>query len=190
VDVTGLLAGTGWASGLNLYVVALVMGVAGRLGWHDVPAVLTRADVMVTAGVLFAVEFVADKIPYLDNLWDAIHTVVRPLGAAALGYVVAGESDSIGQALGAIVAGALALSAHSAKATTRALVNVSPEPVSNIALSVTEDGVAGGLAVLALAAPVIAFGLAMALALVSIWFVSRFWKVIGRLRRRRAPRSG
>ena len=90
--------------GINLYLVALMLGVAGRLGWTDIPEVLTRLDVMIVAGVLFVVEFFADKIPYVDNVWDAIHTVIRPLEAAAIGAVVAGDSASIGAAVGALVA--------------------------------------------------------------------------------------
>jgi hypothetical protein len=153
VDVIGLIAGSGWASGLNLYLVTLVLGLAGRLGWGDVPAVLTRNDVLIVAAILFFIEFAADKIPYLDNVWDALHTVIRPLGAAALGFVIAGESDSIGEALGALIAGGLALSSHSAKASTRAAANTTPEPVSNLTLSVFEDGMATGVTALALAFP-------------------------------------
>ena len=135
MDAVGLIAGAGWASGLNLYLVTLVLGMAGRFGWSDVPDVLRRTDVLIAVAVLFFVEFAADKIPYLDNLWDVLHTVVRPLGAAALGYVIAGDSESVGQAVGALVAGALATTSHAAKATTRAAVNASPEPVSNVTLS-------------------------------------------------------
>jgi Domain of unknown function (DUF4126) len=155
VDTVGILAGAGWASGLNLYLVAFLLGVAGRLGWGDVPDVLTRTDVMIVAGILVVIEFVVDKIPYVDNLWDGINTVVRPLGAAAIGAVVVGDATSIGAALGAIVAAALALDAHAAKATTRLTVNASPEPVSNIALSVFEDVTVAGLVALALTFPVI-----------------------------------
>jgi len=189
VDAIGLIAGGGWASGLNLYAVTLIIGMAGRFGWADVPDVLTRTDVLITAGVLFFVEFAADKIPYLDNVWDAIHTVVRPVGAAALGYVIAGDSASIGEAAGAAVAGALALTAHSAKASTRAAVNTSPEPVSNLTLSVFEDGVASGLTVLALAFPVIALVIAIVFALASGWVVWRFWRAIRKLTERRRSRS-
>jgi hypothetical protein len=132
VEAFGIIAGSGWASGINLYLVTLLLGIAGRIGWSDIPEVLTRTDVMIVAGVLFGIEFFADKIPYLDSVWDAIHTVVRPLGAAGLGAVIAGDSGSIGAALGAVVAGALALDAHTAKATTRVVANTSPEPVSNV----------------------------------------------------------
>lgn len=184
MEVVGLVAGTGWASGLNLYLVTLILGLAGRLGWSDIPTVLTRTDVLVVVGVMFFVEFAADKIPYLDNLWDGLHTVIRPLGAAALGYVIAGDSGSIGEALGAIVAGSLALTSHSAKATTRATVNTSPEPISNLTLSVFEDGMAGGVVALALAAPVVALIVVLLLAAASGWLVWKFWKGVNRLRKR------
>ncbi len=185
MDVAGLIAGAGWSSGLNLYLVAFLLGGAGRLGWADIPETLTRTDVMITVGVLFIVEFAADKIPYLDSLWDAIHTVVRPLGAAALGYLIAGDASSIGQALGALVSGGLALTSHGAKATTRAAVNTSPEPFSNVALSVIEDGVAVGVTMLAIAIPVIAIGLVSVLAVGAGWVTFKLFGALGRLRRRR-----
>jgi hypothetical protein len=191
MDVVGLIAGSGWASGLNLYLVTLVLGFAGRLGWTDIPAVLTRTDVLIVAGIMFFVEFAADKIPYLDNVWDAIHTVVRPIGAAALGYVLAGDSASIGEAMGAIVAGTLAVSSHSAKASTRAAVNTSPEPFSNMALSVFEDGMVAAVMALALAFPVIALVVVVILALASVWLVWKVWSGVRRLfdrwSRRRTP---
>lgn len=194
MEAFGLIAGSGWASGLNLYLVTLLLGVAGRLGWGDVPEVLTRLDVMIVAGALYAVEFVVDKIPYLDNIWDAIHTVVRPLGAAALGLVVAGQSDSIGAALGAVVAGALAFDAHAAKASTRAVVNVSPEPVSNIALSLFEDVGVAALVALAVTYPILTIVvvaiLVVAATALTVWLLRslrRSWRsLIERLGRLRA----
>ncbi len=180
----GLLAGTGWAAGLNIYAVGLILGIAGRLGWTNIPEVLQRTDVMVVAGILFGVEFVADKIPYVDNIWDGIHTVVRPLGAAALGAVLAGEFADIGTALGAIVAGTLALSSHSAKATTRAAVNTSPEPGSNIGLSVLEDGLVGGVMLLAIEFPIIAIAVVALLVVFGMWLMIKLWKAFGRLRKK------
>lgn len=155
METVGILAGSGWASGINLYLVAFLLGVGNRLGWGDVPDVFARTDVMIVAAILFVIEFVADKIPYLDNVWDAAHTVIRPLGAAAIGAVLAGDAESIGTALGAIVAGALALNAHGAKSTTRLAVNTSPEPVSNITLSLFEDISVAGLVALAFAFPLV-----------------------------------
>lgn len=194
MDVVGLIAGSGWASGLNLYLVTLLLGLAGRLGWSDIPDLLTRTDVMVVAGILFAVEFVADKIPYLDNLWDAVHTFVRPIGAAALGAVIAGDSESIGAAVGAIVAGALALDAHSAKATTRVVANTSPEPVSNFVLSVFEDLSVGFLVVLAISFPVITVIVVAVLVVAAAAVTSWLWRVARRswrnIRGRRSTSSG
>ncbi|MEX2279291.1 MAG: DUF4126 domain-containing protein [Acidimicrobiia bacterium] len=189
MEIVGLIAGSGWASGLNLYLVTLVLGFGGRLGWTDVPDVLTRTDVLIVTAVLFFVEFAADKIPYLDNVWDAIHTVIRPLGAAALGYVIAGDSESIGEAMGALVAGSLALSSHSAKASTRAAVNTSPEPFSNLTLSVFEDGLATGVVLLALAFPIVALVVVIVLAVGSIWVVWKVWSGVRRLMNRWSNRG-
>jgi hypothetical protein len=186
MEAAGILAGSGWASGINLYLVTLMLGLAGRLGWADIPEVLTRVDVMIVAGILFAIEFVADKVPYLDNVWDAIHTFIRPLGAAAIGAVVAGESSSIGAALGAAVAGALALDAHAAKASTRVVVNASPEPVSNVTLSLAEDVGVAGLVTLAVTYPiptiVVVIILVIAATALTIWLwrnARRAWKKLG-----------
>jgi hypothetical protein len=186
VDTIGLLAGTGWAAGLNLYLATFLLGLAGRLDWLDVPSVLQRTDVMIVAGVLYGIEFLADKVPFIDNVWDAIHTFVRPLGAGALGYVIAGDSPSVAAAAGALLTGALALSAHSTKATTRAAVNTSPEPFSNIALSLFEDGLVAGLLALAIANPVMALVVVIIFAILGIWLVVKFFGAIKRVRARRA----
>ena len=180
MEAFGIIAGSGWAAGINLYLVTLLLGVAGRLGWSDIPELLTRTDVMIVAGVLFGVEFVADKVPYFDSVWDAIHTVVRPLGAAALGAVVAGDSASIGAALGAVVAGALALDAHAAKATTRVVANTSPEPVSNIALSLVEDVGVTLLVALAITFPLITVIVVAILVVAATTITIALWKVARR----------
>lgn len=186
VDTIGLLAGTGWAAGLNLYLATFLLGLAGRLDWLDVPSVLQRTDVMIVSGVLYGIEFLADKVPFIDNVWDAIHTFVRPLGAGALGYVIAGDSPSIGAAFGALLTGALALSAHSTKATTRAAVNTSPEPFSNITLSLFEDGLVAGLLALAIANPVVTLVVVVVFTILGIWLVVKFFGAIKRIRARRA----
>lgn len=191
VDSLAIVAGAGWASGINLYLVTLLLGVGGRVGWAEIPDVLTSNVVIGVAGGLFLVEFVADKIPYVDNVWDAVHTFVRPLGAAALGAVLAGDASSIGSALGAAVAGVLALDAHAAKATTRLAVNTSPEPVSNIFVSVFEDLSVTTLVILAVTYPlatlVVVAVLVVAATTVTIWL----WKAAKRAWcrvRRKAPR--
>lgn len=184
IETLGLVAGSGWASGLNLYLAVLMLGFSNRLGWADVPDVLARTDVMIVAGILFLVEFVADKIPYLDNLWDAIHTFVRPAGAAALGAVLAGESGSIGAALGAVIGGGLALDSHAAKATTRVVANTSPEPFSNIALSLVEDLGAALLVVLSLLHPALAVVVVAVLVVAATALTIWLWRIARRSWRR------
>ena len=155
MGTVGLLLGSGWASGINLYLVTLLLGIASRLGWGTVPEVFGRTQVMVIVAILFAAEFVADKIPYVDNVWDSVHTVLRPMGAAVIGALLTGESTSLTTIVGAVVSGGLALNAHAAKASTRVVVNASPEPVSNVVLSLFEDVSVAGLMALALTFPVI-----------------------------------
>lgn len=181
IETIGLIAGSGWASGLNLYLATLMMGVAGRLGWADIPEVLIRTDVMIVAGVLFVIEFVADKVPFLDNFWDVIHTFVRPIGAAAVGAVIAGESGTVGAAVGGILSGALALDAHAAKASTRVMVNASPEPVSNIAVSLFEDVSVAALIALAVTYPVVAVVVVAVLVVAATALTVWLWKAVRRV---------
>jgi len=189
IETVGLVAGTGWASGLNLYLAVLMLGFAERSGWADVPDVLARTDVMIVAGVLFVVEFLADKVPYLDNLWDAIHTFVRPAGAAALGAVIAGEAGNIGAALGAVIGGGLALDSHAAKATTRVVANTSPEPFSNIALSLVEDVGAALLVVLSLLNPAVAVVVVAILVVAATALTIWLWRMARRAWRKVSERG-
>lgn len=180
VETLSVISGSGWASGLNLYLVALMLGFIGRAGWTDIPQVLQRTDVMIVAGVLFVVEFFADKVPFLDSFWDSIHTFIRPIGAAAIGAVVAGESGNIGAALGGILSGALALDAHSAKASTRVVVNASPEPVSNVALSLFEDFSVAALVTLAVTYPVITIIVVAILVVAATALTIWLWRTVRR----------
>jgi hypothetical protein len=173
MGTVGLLLGSGWASGINLYLVTLLLGIASRLGWGEVPEIFGRTEFLVIAAILAAIEFVADKIPYVDNVWDSVHTVLRPLGAAVIGALLTGESTSLVTAVGAVVSGGLALNAHAAKASTRVAVNASPEPVSNVVLSVAEDLLVAGLMTLALMFPVltavVVFVLVVSAGALTIW---------------------
>ena len=161
----GLVAGSGWASGVNLYAVVALLGVFGRMGLGDVPDALLRTDVIVIAAALFALEFVADKIPFLDSLWDAVHTVIRPLGAVALAALLTGEAETWQSVLAAIGSGGLASASHVAKATTRLAVNSSPEPASNAIVSLFEDGLVAAVVWLAVANPLVAIGIVVVLLL-------------------------
>lgn len=131
---------TGWASGINAYLVVLILGIAEKV-FHvsGVPDALGRTDVMIGAAVLFLLEMFADKIPYVDSFWDTAHTVIRPAVGATLGYLIGHESSSLEAAFGAATGGFSALAAHLVKAGTRAAVNTSPEPASNVIVSTAED---------------------------------------------------
>lgn len=155
---------SGWASGINVYATLLVIGLVGRFGDVErVPDVLERTDVLLLTAVLSALEFVADKVPYVDSAWDAVHTVIRPAVGAILGALIAGEADDLGEAAGAVLGGTTALASHAAKASLRLAVNASPEPVSNIVLSLSENAAVVGVLLLAIDYPWLALAVAMAL---------------------------
>jgi hypothetical protein len=140
VGALAFVFSSGWASGLNCYLVVLVLGVADRV--HDtaqVPDVLARWDVLAAAAFMYAMEFVADKVPYIDSTWDAVSTFIRPTVGAVIGILIAGQADSLNGAVALAVGGGTALASHSVKAGARLAINASPEPISNIAASLTED---------------------------------------------------
>jgi Domain of unknown function (DUF4126) len=178
---------SGWASGINSYAVVLILGLAGRfLGVDGVPAALTRTDVLVAAAVLFAVDTVADKIPYIDSGWDVVHTAIRPTIGAILGVLLAGNhATTLQQATLAVTGGASALASHLVKAGLRAAVNTSPEPASNIVVSTAEDVTVAGVVSLSLLNPWIAAGIAVVLLGIGITIVLF---VLGRIRRFRRLR--
>lgn len=137
-----LVFSSGWASGINAYLVVLVLGIAERVGPTDqIPDALARWDVLAAAGSMYAMEFVADKIPVVDSTWDVVSTAIRPTAGAVLGVLLAGEAGSLDQAIGGVVGGGSALLSHSVKAGSRLAINASPEPFSNIAASLAEDTV-------------------------------------------------
>ena len=135
-----LVFSSGWASGVNAYLVVLVLGIADRVGGlSQVPDVLGRWDVLTVAFFLYAMEFVADKIPYLDSTWDVVSTAIRPTVGAVIGVLIAGDADTLGQAVAGVVGGGTALLSHAVKAGSRLAINASPEPVTNVTASVVED---------------------------------------------------
>lgn len=155
----GRTLGFSFAAGINLYATVAVLGLASRYGWVSLPeqfAVFDNDLIIGAAIVLYLVEFVADKVPWVDSLWDAVHTVIRPLGGAAIAVTTLGEASPAVEGLIALLGGAIAAGTHLTKAGTRAAVNTSPEPFSNWILSLLEDGFVIGLAALALAYPVAA----------------------------------
>ena len=142
-QLLAIAAGLGWASGLRLYAVVFLTGMAGFLGWVDLPSglkVLQHPAMLAASGLMLCIEFFADKIPGVDTLWDLVHTLVRIPAGAALAAGVFGADHATWAAVAALLGGTLAATSHVAKATTRAAVNTSPEPFSNIALTLLGDG--------------------------------------------------
>ena len=177
---------SGWASGVNAYAVVLALGLLGRFAGVDaVPPALERTDILIGAAVLYGMEFVADKIPLIDSTWDAVHTAIRPAIGAAIGLLLAGEASNLQQALAAAAGGLTALASHAVKAGLRAAVNTSPEPASNMAVSVAEDATVAGVISLAVVAPWVAAGIAAVLLAIGITLVVALASRIRRARQRR-----
>jgi hypothetical protein len=154
VEALAFVLTSGWASGINLYATVLVSGLAGRYGGFDlVPHPLQRTDVLVVGGFLAVCEFTADKIPYVDSAWDLVHTAIRPTFAAAIGAMIAGQAGDLNEGLAAALGGTTALTSHATKASLRLAVNASPEPFTNIALSLSEDSAVVAVLLLAVHHP-------------------------------------
>lgn len=163
MELLPLVFSTGWASGVNAYLVVLMLGLLGRFTDVAVPDALTRVDVLVVAGVLFAMEFVADKVPYLDSTWDVVSTAIRPTAGAVIALLVSGDATTLEQAVLAAVGGGTALASHLVKASLRAAINTSPEPVSNVGASLGEDVTVAGVVLLAVYHPWWALGISLTL---------------------------
>ena len=191
IDQLGVALGLATLAGLNLYLTVLVAGCAIRFHWielsgsHEQMAVLGHPWVLGVAGALFVIEFFADKMPWVDSMWDVAHTVIRPAGAVFLTLAVLGKMDPAAVTVAVLLAGGAALSTHGTKAGIRAFLNLSPEPVSNTVASVAEDGlVLGGLGLIGIA-PAVALFVFVAVVVACTAFAIWLWKKIFRLRRRR-----
>jgi hypothetical protein len=187
-QLVAIAAALGFASGLRLYAVLFIVGAAGYLGWVQLPsglAVLSHPLVLAASGFMCFVEFFADKIPGVDSLWDVVHTLLRIPAGAALAASVFGDSSSSAMLAAAILGGTLAAGSHLTKASTRALINTSPEPFSNWGASLTEDVAVGGLLWLALAHPLAAAIVMVLLILLMLWLLPKVWRLgrrmVGRL---------
>jgi len=179
-QLLSVAAALGWASGLRLYAVVFLTGLAGAMGWVDLPSglkVLQHPAMLGASGLMLFIEFFADKIPGIDSLWDLIHTVIRIPAGAALAASVFGADQSTWAMVAALLGGTLAATSHVAKATTRAAVNTSPEPFSNIGMSLLGDGAVPVALWLSWAHP-LAFFAALAVALVVMvtvtWMLAKF----------------
>ncbi|WP_171115346.1 MULTISPECIES: DUF4126 domain-containing protein [Streptomyces] len=189
MSVLPLVFTSGWASGVNAYAVMLLLGFFGATGLSDeVPEALQRPEVLIAAGVLFLCEAVADKIPYVDSVWDSVHTVIRPAAGAWVGALLAGQSGSLPDLAAGAIGGSTALASHAVKAGTRMAVNSSPEPFSNMIISVAEDLGVGGLVTFAIFHPEAAAVIAATLLVTGLATLYFLASRIRRFLRRRAQR--
>jgi Domain of unknown function (DUF4126) len=186
-----------FASGVNLYATVAVLGLSSHYGLVRLPEQFRAFDhpaIIGAALVMYVVEFVADKIPWFDSLWDAVHTLVRPIGGALIAVAAIGDASPTGQALAALLGGSIAMTTHLTKAGTRAAANTSPEPFSNWLLSFSEDVLAVGISYGALRHPMIALTLAVVLLIVILACASLIVRALRRRffghRKRRASLSG
>ncbi len=187
-QIVALAAALGWASGVRLYLVLFLVGLVDRVGWVAMPAGLhglSHPLVLAASGLMVIVEFFADKVPWVDSIWDTVHTFIRVPAGAMLAASAIGALDGHGGTAGtlaaAILGGSLAAGAHVTKSSARALANTSPEPFSNVGLSIGEDlAVPAGLAI-ALLHPFLFFALLLVAAAIGAWMVPKIWRFLRRL---------
>ena len=191
MELLPVVLASGWASGINAYLVVLVLGLIGRFTEvAGIPEGLTRTDVLVVAAILYVVELVADKIPYFDSLWDAVSTAIRPTVGAVIGLLMAQDAPTLQTAILAASGGAAALVSHLVKGGLRLIVNTSPEPATNITVSVGEDVAVAGVTTLAVLNPGLALAIAALLLVTGILLLVLLWsRVLRGWRRFRAWRA-
>ena len=187
IELLGVAGSVSLLAGWRMYLCVFATGLAMKLGWIDLPQNLSTLTVLANPWVIGAsavglvAEFFADKIAWLDSMWDAVHTAVRPIGGALLAMAIVDASDPTWQVISLLLGGGAALASHSAKAGSRAIVNASPEPFSNVAVSTGEDVVTGGLLFLALSNPVAAVAVAILMLIVAIGALILVRRVLKRL---------
>jgi hypothetical protein len=179
----GRTLGFSLAAGVNLYATVALVGLAARFGWVALPEqfqVFNNPWVIGVAGALYVVEFFADKIPWVDTMWDTVHTFVRPVGGALIAVAALGDASPTIEGLVALLGGAVAAGSHATKAGTRVAANASPEPFSNWALSIIEDVFVVGLGLVTLKFPLLAFGISLLILLVMIVAARWIWQLLRR----------
>lgn len=198
LEPLALAAGLAWAAGLRVYGVVFFIGLAGHFGWITLPGnldILAHPAVMAVSGLLFFLEFFADKIPYVDSAWDALNTFVRAPGGAILAALAMADGSQELMVAAALLGGVIAGGTHVAKAGSRAAINVSPEPVSNWLASFTEDGAAFGILALALTHPLLLLAGLSLFVLALLWLLPKLLRLaigairggFGRLRPQQRP---
>lgn len=177
--ILGRTLGFSLAAGVNLYATVVILGLASRYGWVELPEQFTIFDnswIIGAAGVLYLVEFVADKIPWVDSLWDSVHTLIRPVGGALIAVASIGDVSPGLQAVMALLGGTVAAGSHVTKASTRVAANTSPEPFSNWFLSLAEDAFVIGLSLITLKFPLLALGVSVVILLMIVVIALKIWK--------------
>ena len=179
-----LALGSAWTSGINLYATVTVLGLLQKFGATKLPGGLDALDnwwIIGVAGGLYAVEFFADKIPYVDSVWDVVHTFIRVPAGAVVAYAATNQLDSSIAVPATLLGGTFAFASHGTKAAARIGANFSPEPVSNWALSFVEDGIALGGVLLAVFAPMVIAAVLIIFIIIFIWFFPKVFRAIKRL---------
>jgi hypothetical protein len=196
IQLIALASTVSLLAGWRLYLVTFAVGMAMKFGWIGLPQQLHALDVLANnwiigiAGLGALAEFFADKIAWVDSLWDAVHSVVRPVGGALLSMAIIDGGDPAWQVGSFLLGGGAALLAHAGKAGARALVNASPEPFSNVIVSTGEDIATAGLLGLAIANPIAAALIALVLVILSIWLVLTARRLLKRLLEPKRPQTG
>ena len=188
-QLVALAAALGWASGLRLYAVLFIVGLAGSVEWVELPAglhVLTHPWVLAASGFMCFVEFFADKVPGVDSAWDVVQTFIRIPAGAVLAASVFGESSSVAMLVAAILGGTLAAGSHLAKSGSRAVINTSPEPFSNWTASFGEELAVGTILWLAFAYPIVALIVIALMVMLMIWQIPKVWHAIRKVAHRAA----
>jgi hypothetical protein len=184
IDQLGVALGLATLAGLNLYLTVALLGLIIRFHWIDLAgpyenlALLGNPWIIGVAAALFLIEFIADKVPWVDSAWDAVHTLVRPAGGILLALTALGELDPVMTVIAGLCAGTAALTTHGTKATARLVMNISPEPISNTLASLAEDGlVVGGLGLIAFA-PLVALVFFVILVIACMVLMRWLWKKV------------
>ena len=179
----------GWSSGISVYLTTALLGISGRMGWIGLPGemkVLSHILIIIAALAIFVIEFVADKVPYVDSAWDSVHTFIRPLGAMGMGYLAGSEHGLVIQTLYALLTGTFALNMHAFKASSRLAINTSPEPFSNIAASTAENASVFFIFWLFIKHPILASALIVLILILSFLFLRMLWRFVVKLFKRKS----
>ncbi len=179
-----LALGSAWTAGINLYATVTVLGLLQKFGFTHLPGGLNVLDnwwIIGIAGFLYIIEFFADKIPYVDSVWDVVHTFIRVPAGAIVAYAATNQTDASMQTIATLLGGGLAFSSHGTKAAVRAGANLSPEPVSNWVLSLVEDVIAFVGVILAVFAPILITLVLMVFLIFFVWFAPKIFRAVRRI---------